>query len=269
MNGHRGYYRDGWEVVTLHQPLTPFDDDEWELYDLRHRPDRAARPGSPTSPSGSPELADAWEQAAWANQIYPARRGQQHQVPGPAAERSEVYGEPVTIVRRHADARALALGAADLVPRRSRITASIDFAPGDQGMPRSPTATRARATALYVLDDELVFVHNDGRGRMRTRVGRSAGRRHPGGDVAELRRAGRAARGTSRCRSTARSGPTLPGVPMLYGIAPFEGIDVGIDRRSPVDWDDLRAVRSVPVHRRAANGAVRAGRAGAPTRPRT
>ena len=26
-------------------------------------------------------------------------------------------------------------------------------------------------------------------------------------------------------------------VPMLYGMAPFEGIDVGIDRRSPVDWD--------------------------------
>ena len=29
----------------------------------------------------------------------------------------------------------------------------------------------------------------------------------------------------------------VPDVPMLYGIAPFEGIDVGIDRRSPVDWD--------------------------------
>ena len=23
---------------------------------------------------------------------------------------------------------------------------------------------------------------------------------------------------------------------MLFGIAPFEGIDVGIDRRSPVSW---------------------------------
>jgi predicted oxidoreductase len=34
MNGHRGYYADGWEIVTLHQPLTPFDDAEWELYDL-------------------------------------------------------------------------------------------------------------------------------------------------------------------------------------------------------------------------------------------
>jgi arylsulfatase len=24
---------------------------------------------------------------------------------------------------------------------------------------------------------------------------------------------------------------------MLFGIAPFEGIDVGIDRRSPVSWE--------------------------------
>ena len=28
----------------------------------------------------------------------------------------------------------------------------------------------------------------------------------------------------------------LPGVAMLLGLAPFEGIDVGIDRRSPVHW---------------------------------
>ncbi len=28
----------------------------------------------------------------------------------------------------------------------------------------------------------------------------------------------------------------LGGVPMLFGMAPFEGIDVGIDRRSPVSW---------------------------------
>ena len=26
-------------------------------------------------------------------------------------------------------------------------------------------------------------------------------------------------------------------MPLLYGMAPFEGIDVGIDRRSPVSWE--------------------------------
>ena len=44
-DGHRGYYRDGWEIVTRHRPLTPFGDHEWELYDLRRRPDRDPRPG--------------------------------------------------------------------------------------------------------------------------------------------------------------------------------------------------------------------------------
>jgi len=29
----------------------------------------------------------------------------------------------------------------------------------------------------------------------------------------------------------------LDGVPMLFGMAPFEGIDVGMDRRSPVSWE--------------------------------
>jgi arylsulfatase len=30
---------------------------------------------------------------------------------------------------------------------------------------------------------------------------------------------------------------SIEGVPMLFGMAPFEGISVGRDPRSPVDWD--------------------------------
>ncbi|HEY4332911.1 MAG TPA: arylsulfatase, partial [Ilumatobacteraceae bacterium] len=33
MEGHRGFYRDGWEVVTNRKPRRPFTDDDWELYD--------------------------------------------------------------------------------------------------------------------------------------------------------------------------------------------------------------------------------------------
>ena len=42
--GNRGFYRDGWKIVTSHRPGTPFDDAEWELYDVAHRPQRAPRP---------------------------------------------------------------------------------------------------------------------------------------------------------------------------------------------------------------------------------
>ena len=43
--------------------------------------------------------------------------------------------------------------------------------------------------------------------------------------------------GRRRSRSTASARATHDGLPMLFGIAPFEGINVGIDPRSPVSWD--------------------------------
>ena len=73
MNGHRGYYEDGWEIVTLHQPLTPFDDREWELYDLVHDPielhDLAAE-----RPEKVAELAARWEAAARRARSTPSTR---------------------------------------------------------------------------------------------------------------------------------------------------------------------------------------------------
>ncbi len=35
MMGHRAIHRDGWKAVTRHRPGTSFDEDRWELYDLR------------------------------------------------------------------------------------------------------------------------------------------------------------------------------------------------------------------------------------------
>ena len=35
MMGHRGIYADGWKAVTRHRAGVPYDDDRWELYDLR------------------------------------------------------------------------------------------------------------------------------------------------------------------------------------------------------------------------------------------
>ncbi|MFM8649082.1 MAG: arylsulfatase, partial [Actinomycetota bacterium] len=36
MHGHRAIYVDGWKAVTRHTPGVSFDDDVWELYDLRN-----------------------------------------------------------------------------------------------------------------------------------------------------------------------------------------------------------------------------------------
>ena len=36
--GNRSFYKDGWKFVSLHRPGAPYDDQEWELYDIREDP---------------------------------------------------------------------------------------------------------------------------------------------------------------------------------------------------------------------------------------
>ena len=229
--GHRGYYRDGWEVVTLHQPLTHFSDDEWELYHLAEDPNEL-HDVSDAHPELRRELAAAWEVAAHANQVYPLDEGaglKYLQRP----ERSAVFGEPVTIVPGTPTLerwRSLQL----IWFRACAIRVDLDFRTGDQGYLLAH-GDQGSGYGLYVLDDELVFAHNDGRGRMRTLSG---GRLATG--VQEVS-AVLAAPGESAWSVTLHVDGEVRGrldaVPMLFGIAPFEGIDVGIDRRSPVSWE--------------------------------
>jgi arylsulfatase len=178
------------------------------------------------------ELAEAWERAAWENQVYPLDEGsfvKFMQRP----ERSGVYAEPVTIMagtptlerwRSH-----------ELIFTRSftvtvRLTVSHDdagmlVAHGDQG----------GGYALYVMDDHLYWVHNNGHGTVRHLDAGplEAGARTvtataiaPGEGVWDVTVA---IDGTE----TASEG----GFDVLFPMAPFEGIDVGIDRRSPVSWE--------------------------------
>jgi arylsulfatase A-like enzyme len=230
MNGHRGYYRDGWEVVTLHQPLTPFTDDEWELYHVAVDPNEL-RDCRDDEPAKLRELADAWEQAAWAEQVYPLDEGSfiKYLLRPP---RSDVFRAPVTIYPGTPTLerwRSVQL----VWYRGATVRVAVDFALGDSGY-LVAHGDQGGGYGAYVLDDELWFVHNDGRGATRELSGGqlTAGEHEieiefvaPGQqrwDV-QLR-----VDGDVRARADAFA--------MLYGMAPFEGIDVGIDRRSPVSW---------------------------------
>lgn len=229
--GHRGFYRDGWEVVTRHRPLTPFDDDEWELYDLTTDPTEL-RDLRAEHPDKLAELAAAWEQAAWQFQVYPLDEGAsvKYLIRPPWVQ---VFAEPVTLIPGTPTLerwRSVQL----IWFRAVRITASIDFSPGDQGY-LVAHGDQGAGYGLYVLDDELHFVHNDGRGQLRSV---SAGPLAAGTqEVAAVL----AAPGKNVWDVTlvvdGEDRATLDGVPMLFGMAPFEGIDVGIDRRSPVSWE--------------------------------
>lgn len=255
MIGHRGYYRDGWEVVTLHQPLTPFDDSEWELYHLTKDPTEL-HDLSKENPELCSDLADAWETAARQFQVYPLDEGSavKYIIRPPA---SDVYAEPVKIVRGTPALERWR--SVQLIWFRSSIfEVDLNFRLGDVGY-LFTHGDQGSGYGLYVLDDELIFIHNDGRGRMRSLSGGlledgttnlSCVLSAPGGNVWEV-----------SLFVSGEKRATMPDVPMLYGIAPFEGISVGLDRRSPIDWGirqrfgsfrfsgDLRSVTITPGDR--------------------
>jgi arylsulfatase len=240
MNGHRGYYRDGWEVVTLHQPFTKFTEEEWELYDLGADPTELDDLAT-AQPDRLRELARAWDDAAWEHAVFPLDEGTGLKyVERPPSH--AVFEEPITIPRGTPTLerwRSVQL----LWFRSVTITVRLDFAPGDQGM-LVAHGDQGAGYALYVLDGNLFFVHNDGRGNVRTLDGGAipAG----AGEVrCEMHAPGDRVWNVTLGVDGAPHG-TLDGVPMLFGMAPFEGIDVGIDRRSPVSWDLYERFGSFP-----------------------
>ncbi len=240
MNGHRGFYRDGWHAVTLHHPMTNFTDAEWELYHLDEDPtelhDLAA-----TQPEKLAELTDAWEAAAWENHIYPLDEGVSLKyVTRPA--RDDVYAMPVRIPR----------GTPTLERWRSVqliwfrgfiITVDLEHRTADEGV-LVAHGDQGAGYVLYVRLGELVLAHNDGRGHM-TVV--SAGALADGAREIVVEFSGPGDRVwdvTITVDGVLRA--THAGLPMLFGMAPFEGIDVGIDRRSPVSWQLYREFGPFP-----------------------
>jgi len=231
MNGHRGFYRDGWHAVTLHHGMTSFTDESWELYHLDEDPtelhDLAA-----VHPEKLKEFADAWEAAAWANHIYPLDEGASVKyVTRP--ERDAVYAQPVRIPR----------GTPTLERWRSvqliwfrgfTISVELDHRAADEGV-LVAHGDQGSGYVVYVRLGELILAHNDGRGHM-TQV--SAGVIPDGArNVTVEFTAPGDRRWDVRISIDGEARVEHAGLPMLFGIAPFQGIDVGIDRKSPVSWD--------------------------------
>jgi arylsulfatase len=228
--GHRGFYRDGWEVVSNRLPRTPFGDHEWELYDLRVDPtetnDVAAQ-----FPELVTALSQGWHEAAVANNVYPLDEGSGWRwLVRPSGD--EALQEPITIWPGTPTLERIRSGA--LTWQRT-FTVTLEFAwtvndagvlvaHGDQG----------GGYSVEVRGGRLVFVHNDGHGATAVRDhGPLTVGSHtvvvvvgaPGGGVWDVSVTidGSSTGEPFRC-------------PMMWPIAPFSGIDVGIDRGSPIDW---------------------------------
>lgn len=225
MWGNRGYYRSGDEVVTSHERETPFSDDHWELYNLRVDPtqveDRAAE-----RPELVNELVDAWDRAAWENQVYPLDERVGLNRFRPKA------GEELGPVRLIAGAPAQLWDVARLVVGRSfKIDVELDWRPGDQGV-LIAYGTQRNGFIAYIEADELRFERND-RGRM---SGTSAGVVRDGTKSITIEAN---ADGDRRWRLAFRMDGDVVAIwddcPMITGMNAGP-VNVGIDRLSPVSW---------------------------------
>jgi arylsulfatase len=231
MEGHRGFYRDGWEVVTNRTPRRPFTDDDWELYDLRTDPvevhDLAA-----VDRDRVLALAEGFHQAALANQVYPLDEGSGWRwIVRPPHD--EVFHEPVTIWPGTPTLERIRSGA--LVWQRTTvITIDVTHTSGSRGV-LVAHGDQGGGYSVEVDGDHLSFVHNDGHGlTTRAVAGSLAAGRHrvvvtlggPGGGRWIV---GVTVDGDVRVADLER--------PMLWPMAPFTGISIGIDRGSPVDWE--------------------------------
>ncbi len=227
--GHRGIYRDGWSAAVFHEHLTPFGSDRWELFnledDFNERNDLAE-----TEPEKLAELIQAWEDAAWQNRVFPLDEAsglfrtlkppEHHKLTRPLRI---LPGSPT--VDRYRAARVIAGG-------NFTITVDLDHLPGNQGV-LVAHGSQASGYVLYIENDALgLEVNYSGHylvadpvklpGECRRIV---VDFRAPGGRIWNV------------ALSTGdRDGTTLSGIPQMIGFLPWQGIDVGIDRRSPVSW---------------------------------
>ena len=227
---HRGYRRDGWEAVTRHEPRTPFSTERWELFDMAADPTQV-HDLAQVEPDRLAELVDAWGLAAWDNQIFPLDEGTGYRylLRPPWTER---YDTPVVLfpgtptLDRWRSQRLV-------LWRDVTITATVTLVEGDAGV-LVAHGDQGGGYSLYVDDTgELVAAHN-GYGLMREVRGPVV----PSGDhELELRITcpgqnlwdlALAIDGVEVASDT--------GFRLLMAMAPFQGIDIGIDRRSPVDW---------------------------------
>ncbi|GCB44856.1 arylsulfatase [Streptomyces sp. NL15-2K] len=229
MTGNRSHYRDGHKLVTLHRPGTPYDDSEWALYDIRTDPteihDLAAQ-----RPELVKELAAAWEAAAWRNGVFPLQDASGAlALRGPAEEK---LGRPVTLLpgtpelERYRSSRLIAF-------RSFTVTVELEsYEEGDAGVLVSH-GDQGGGYSLYVEDGRLRFAYNE-YGALREA---DAGPLGPGTRTVLLTataepglrwRFALAVDGTERA--------TPEPVHQLIGMAPFQGVSVGLDRKSPVSW---------------------------------
>ena len=227
--GHRAYHRDGWHAVTFHTPDQPFSRDRWQLFDARTDVNEL-HDVADQQPERVAELVDAWEDAAWKNQVFPLDEGTglSRMMTPPFAASDD---DPVQIVpgmptlERYRSSR--------LISRRVfTIAVDWDHHPGHEGILVAHGGQEG-GYVLWVEDDQLSFEVNAYGTPLpvgRVPLPASSTRIEIHFETANPRRWN-----VSLDLDGQRVIDAVD-VPQFVHFLPFEGIDVGIDRRSPVSW---------------------------------
>ena len=227
--GNRSFYQDGWKLVSLHAFGAPYDDEEWELYDLSTDPTERVDLAA-DRPDRVKELALAWEEAAWTNQVFPLDDGNGLLMLQRRPEEAELR-QPVTLLDGTPSLERYR--SAQLVSFRSfEVDILVDHGPDDAGV-LVAHGDQGGGFSVYVEDGHLWLAYNE-YGRLLTA---DAGPMVTGPTAVHLTAVAQEQLAWDLHLRVERGGAAdLEGVAMLAGLAPLQGIDVGIDRRSPVSW---------------------------------
>ncbi|MFF2395795.1 arylsulfatase [Nocardia sp. NPDC058114] len=258
MTGHRGFYRDGWKLLSLHEADADIDAPNWQLFDVRADPTEL-HDLSAKYPDKAAELATAWDESAWANTVFPLltradlfrRRPEEARFAAPVrllpgTPTLERYRSQRLIAYRDftitADLTGARPPAAATAPTTSRAS---DAAPD--------VAERAEVAGFRIGDEGVLVAHGDPLGGYLLYI-------EDGEVVLGVNSYGRYASvgvplpiGTREITVRATIEPRLrwdftiqvDGTPLaeltdqvqLVGMAPWTGISVGVDARGPVSWD--------------------------------
>jgi arylsulfatase len=228
MFGHRGIWLDGWKAVAYHAPGTPIDDDVWELYDLR-RDFNEVHDLAAEEPERLAAMVERWWAEAEAHQVLPLDDRFAERF---AENAARVHGDRVHYEFWSGMGHLPTDVAPDLRSRSYRIVAEVEI---PEGGATGVLVAHGDATSGYslFLDDEGFLVHdlNIGGSHQVVRADRAvtAGRH----DLA-FRMERRDGVGTGTLEIDGVDVGSMTTTDTFFTMISFSGLDIGLDRSSPV-----------------------------------